>query len=41
MTTNQMVKLFSKILKDAKPVELSAKTKAQLKDICDTVKNLK
>lgn len=39
MTTNQMIKLFAKILKDAKPIELDAKIKAQIIEICNTVKN--
>ncbi len=31
MTTNQMVKLFAKVLKDAPPVKLSAKELEQIK----------
>lgn len=38
MTTNQMVKLFAEILKDAKPVELDEKTKTQLKEISEAVR---
>ena len=34
-----MVKLFAKIRKNAKFVEPDVKTKEQIKEICDTVKN--
>jgi hypothetical protein len=34
MTTNQMVKLFAKVLKDAPPVKLSAKELAMIKLAC-------
>jgi hypothetical protein len=34
MTTNQMVKLFAKVLKDILPIKLSAKELAQIKAAC-------
>lgn len=37
MTTNQMVKLFSKVLNDAPPVRLSKKEMIQIKELCELV----
>lgn len=38
MTTNQMVKLFAEILKDAPPPKLSVSELAQIRAICQLVR---
>ena len=41
MTTEQMIKLFAEVLKDAPAVELSPATMRQIKDIGRLVKRAK